>query len=267
MLRALLNNWWLLALRGCFALLFAIAALTVAGAHSLWLLNSINLALITIVFGLFAFISGAFTLLAAFRCMRLEPGCMLLLLDGVATCVAGVLVVALPRLTLIHLVEIIAVWALVVACCELAIATRLWRHLPEERFLAFGAAGSMIFGYWLLSEGVETIEGALLWLGFYAAFSGSVMLLFAIRLRNLHSRSLHLNRSLHTANSFHIDLDPAATASTNDLEMAEKKQRSQAELEYPALEVSPPTGGDRRGNAPVTPVSASRLFSRSRDSD
>ena len=182
MLRALVHNWWLLALRGCFALLFAVAAFAVAGAHSFWLLNSINFALITVLFGLFAFISGACTLLAAFRCLRLERGCVLLLLDGIATCVAGILVVVLPSLTLLHLVQIIAVWALVVAGCELAIAARLWHHLPEERFVVFGAAGSMLFGYFLLSEGVETIEGALLWLGLYALFSGSMMLLFAIRL-------------------------------------------------------------------------------------
>ena len=185
MLRALLQNWWLLALRGCFALLFALAAFIVASAHSLWLFNSVNLALLTMLFGLFAFISGAFTLIAAFRCLRLEQGCVLLLVDGIATCLAGGLVVVLPGLTLLHLVEIIAVWALVVAGCELAIAARLWHHLPEERFIAFGAAGSMLFGYYLLSEGVETIEGALLWLGFYALFSGGMMLFFAVRLRAL----------------------------------------------------------------------------------
>lgn len=226
MLRALSKNWWLLALRGCFALLFALSAFAVAGAHSLWLFNSINFALITVLFGLFAFISGAFTLLAAFRCLRLEAGCVLLLLDGIATCVAGVLVVGLPSLTLIHLVEIIAVWALVVAGCELAIAARLWHHIPEERFLAFGAAGSMLFGYFLLSEGVATINGALLWLGSYALFSGGIMLLFAIRLRKLHSRLIHIDRSLHITKSSERELSLNAKdslSSPNDIELSQGK--------------------------------------------
>jgi uncharacterized membrane protein HdeD (DUF308 family) len=202
MLRALLHNWWLLALRGCFALLFALAAFTVAGAHSLWLFNSINFALLTILFGLFAFISGVFTLLAAFRCFRLERGCVLLLLDGIATCLVGVFVMVLPKLTLLHLVQLIAVWAIVVAGCELGIAARLWHHLPEERFIAFGAAGSMLFGYFMLSEGVETIEGALLWLGSYALFSGSMMLLFSIRLRALRNLPHQTTERLHLLKSF-----------------------------------------------------------------
>ena len=226
MLRALLHNWWLLALRGCFALLFAIACFTVAGARSLWVFNSINLALITVLFGFFAFVSGAFTLLAAFRCLRLEPGCVVLLLDGVATCLAGILVVTLPSLTLLHLIEIIAIWALVVAGCELAIAARLWHHLREERFLAFGAAGSMLFGYFLLSEGVATIKGALLWLGSYALFSGSIMLLLAVRLRKLHSGLIHIDPSLPTTESYKRRLSSNvkdASSSPNDIAVPERK--------------------------------------------
>ena len=54
MLRVLVRNWWLLALRSCFALLFSIAAFLAAGANSFWLFNSINLALVTFLFGIFA---------------------------------------------------------------------------------------------------------------------------------------------------------------------------------------------------------------------
>ncbi len=196
MLRVLVHNWWLLALRGCFALVFAIAAFIIAGAHSLWLLNSFNSALLTVLFGLFALGAGVFTVIAGVRSYGKDRGWLLLFLDGVAACVAGILVIVLPNLTLVHLIQIIAVWALIVAGCELWIAAKLWRHLPDAHFVIFGAAGSLIFGYYLLSHGVATIESALIWLGLYSLFSGSMMLAFAVRLRALsmlpHNQLEHL---------------------------------------------------------------------------
>lgn len=196
MLRVLVHNWWLLALRGCFALLFALAAFIIAGTRSVWFLNSFNMALLTVLFGLFALGAGIFTLIAGIRSFGRDRGWWLLLIDGIAACVAGLLVIMLPHLTLVHLVQIIAIWALIVAGCELWIAAKLWHHLRDAHFVIFGAAGSLIFGYFLLSHGVETIEGAVIWLALYSLFSGGMMLAFALRLRTLsmlpHEKLEHL---------------------------------------------------------------------------
>ena len=58
---SLTQNWWLFALRGIFALIFAVLAF--------WMPHSALFAM-TIVFGAFSLVNGAFNLVAAVRQMR-----------------------------------------------------------------------------------------------------------------------------------------------------------------------------------------------------
>jgi len=192
MIRILIRNWWLLALRGGFALFFGLIAFSLRSEIQALVLRAIALTSLVVVFALLAFISGAFTIAAALWGATRLSHWWWLLLDGLFACAAAILVLVLPNLTLIELTHIIAVWALVMSAVELGAAAKLRRHITDERFLAAAAAGSFVFGMYLTFHGAADVRGALLWLGFYSLFSGIMMMALALRLRSLRHEHPHL---------------------------------------------------------------------------
>jgi uncharacterized membrane protein HdeD (DUF308 family) len=117
MLRIMIDNWWLLAFRAIFALLFAAAVFFVDGANLPLLLRAFAHASTVVLFGLLAFGAGVFTLGAALRRSSRGHDRGLLLADGIGTSVAGAIAVAIPSLTLLHLAWIIGCWAVFVGIC------------------------------------------------------------------------------------------------------------------------------------------------------
>ena len=192
MIRVLIRNWWLLALRGCLALLFAMVAFSLRYEIGMPLLKEMAFSALTLMFALMAIGAGVPTIFAAVWGAGREHQWWLLLLDGAVACVAGVVVLLIPGLTLLELTHLIAIWAMVVCMFELAAAARVRRHIQDEIFLATAAAGSFVFGAYLLFHGAAEVQGALLWLALYALFSGLTMLALSLRLRNLRHHPQHM---------------------------------------------------------------------------
>lgn len=193
MLRVLIHNWRLIALRGVFALLFAVFALSLHAGIASYLLRAMAFATVVVVFGLFAFAAGILTFVAGIRGRVHAHGeSRWLLFDGAAACVVGLAVIMVPALTLFHLIRVIAVWALYVGVFEMVMAGKLRRHLADEWSLLISGLGSMAFGVWLLLGWVRSQETILLWLGSYCAFKAVTLLVLAFRLRKL-AFALHLS--------------------------------------------------------------------------
>ena len=198
MLRILVQNWWLLALRGVFALLFAFF---VFGAQSFavgWIFRAFVLTFVVEAFGFLAVGAGLFTIIAALRSLPKERGWLLLLLDGLGACLAGVLATTIPGLTFIWLVRLVMFWALFVGICELLMAQKLRRHVPDERFLALAASGSMAFGVFLFFGELHQEHQLFVWLCVYSFYSALTMLGLASRLYKLRSQA-HLAAEHATA--------------------------------------------------------------------
>src|SRR5215510_9071777 len=189
MLRILIHNWWLLLLRGIFALLFAIFVFSVQAVRVMRLLQAMALVSVVELFGLFAFCVGIITIIAAIRGFTKERGWLLLFLDGLGACAIGVVAVTVLDLTFLHLMRLIAFWAIFVGAAELLIARKLRRHLPDEWFLVLAAAGSAAFGVYLFIVPASQVQHLLVWLGSYALFSALTMLGLALRLRKLRSQA------------------------------------------------------------------------------
>jgi uncharacterized membrane protein HdeD (DUF308 family) len=185
MIRVLINNWWLLAMRGIFALTFALFALSLQGAMGTWLLSAIALAGLVVLFGVLAFAAGACTIAAAVRGAEHHERWLPLLFDGVVVCIAGAVILVAPRLDLIWLARIVAAWAVVAGILELMVARRLRRHLPDEWLLALAGAASFCFGLYLFLVWNGEASTLLRWLTGYAAFSAAAILALAFRLRAL----------------------------------------------------------------------------------
>ena len=193
MLRVLINNWWLLALRGVFALLFAALAFSSHSVMGTWLLSAIALAGMVVFFGLLAIAAGACTIVAGIRGASTPSGgerSWLLFWDGVAVCVFGAVVLLAPELDFIWLARMLAVCAVVIGIVELLLARSLRRHVPDEWFLAVSGAASFCLGLYLFPLWIREATTMLRWLGTYAAFSGLAILGLAFRLRALR-QSVH----------------------------------------------------------------------------
>ncbi|MFC3101693.1 HdeD family acid-resistance protein [Altererythrobacter lauratis] len=181
---SLSRNWWVFALRGVLALVFAALALALPGSA---------LFALTIVFGAFAFVDGLFGLIAAWRRMQEGERWGVLALSGVMGVLAGIVVVIWPLLATIALALLfwwsLVAWALVTGVLELVAAIRLRREISGEIWLGLSGALSVIFGVllvWLLFTNPLASLVSLGWVvAFYAALSGTVQLLLALRLRRI----------------------------------------------------------------------------------
>ena len=78
----LVGNWWVLALRGALAILFALVAFFMAG---------VTATVLVLVFGAYAFVDGIFALIAGLRAARHHGRSAPLLLEGVLNLLIGVI--------------------------------------------------------------------------------------------------------------------------------------------------------------------------------
>jgi uncharacterized membrane protein HdeD (DUF308 family) len=179
MVFVLARNWWALALRGLFAILFGIAAFAWPG---------ITLGALVLLYGAYALIDGVFAVAEAVVGRTEGLPWWALLLEGVAGIAVGVLTFAWPGITAIVLLYLIAAWAVVTGAFEIAAAIRLRREIRGEWLLALSGVLSIAFGVALV---VNPGAGALavIWLiGAYAIAFGALMLALAFRLRGVAKR-------------------------------------------------------------------------------
>jgi uncharacterized membrane protein HdeD (DUF308 family) len=170
----LARNWWTLALRGLVAVLFGVAAFAWPG---------LTLVALTLLFGVYALIDGAFALAAAI--VGRPPGLLwwALLAEGLLGIGTGIVTLLWPGLTALALLYLIAAWAVATGAFEIAAAVRLRKEIEGEWLLALGGILSVGLGLALaLKPGAGAL--ALIWLiGAYALLFGILLLILAFRLR------------------------------------------------------------------------------------
>jgi uncharacterized membrane protein HdeD (DUF308 family) len=174
MIGVLARNWWALALRGLFAVLFGVLAFALPG---------VTLAALVILFGVYSLVDGIFALVTAVRAAETHERWWLFALEGLAGIVAGLITFLWPGITALVLLFLIAWWAIITGIFEIAAAVRLRKEISGEWALALGGAASVVFGLLLLFRpGVGAL--AVIWLiGTYAVVFGLLLLMLAFRLR------------------------------------------------------------------------------------
>jgi uncharacterized membrane protein HdeD (DUF308 family) len=174
------RHWWALGVRGLAGVIFGILAFVWPG---------ITLAVLVLLFGAYALVDGVLALVSAVR----SGGDQLwaLLLEGVVGIAAGVAALALPGLTAMVLLLIIAVWAILKGVLEVISAVRLRKVIANEWSWIVGGLLSVIFGLVLLAA-PGTGALALVWLiGVYAILYGITLIVLAWRVRALGEAGSH----------------------------------------------------------------------------
>jgi len=179
---SLTENWWIFALRGVLALIFAALAFSMP--------QSALLAM-TLVFGAFSLVNGAFNLVAAVRHIQKKERWGWLLFSGIVGILTGGVVLGAPWVATMVMASFlwasVGFWAIFTGVLEISAAVRLRQEIKGEIWLAFSGLLSIVLGaivLWIFfSRPVESFLAAGWLLGFYAAVYGVTLLFLSWRLR------------------------------------------------------------------------------------
>ena len=170
MLDVLTQKWWAVALRGILAIVFGIVALVFPGA---------TLVSLALVFGAYAFVSGVFTIVAAFGHRGREASWYVL--DGTIGIAVGLATFLFPGMAAQALVLLIGLWAILTGIFEVSAGFELpisWNWL-----LTFAGVLSIGFGVVVIAYPASGAVAIAWIIGIYALVYGVTMLAFGIWLR------------------------------------------------------------------------------------
>ncbi|MET0532151.1 MAG: HdeD family acid-resistance protein [Microvirga sp.] len=170
----LAQNWWAVALRGVFAIIFALIAFFWPGA---------TLLSFAIFFSAYMLVDGVFGIVSGIRAASNNQRWGLLILEGLLNILVGVIAFLMPGLTIVFFVTLMAVWSLITGILMIVAAFKLNPDYGRG-WLVFGGIVSVLFGVALL---VAPLVGAVVltwWLGAYALFFGIALVLLAFKLRS-----------------------------------------------------------------------------------
>jgi len=176
MLSMLVRNWWALALRGVFAILFGVMALVWPG---------LTLATLILLFGAYALVDGIFAIVNGIRSYGERERWWVTLLEGIAGILIGIVTFFWPDLTALTLLTIIGVWAIFTGVTEIVGAIQLRKVIEGEWMYILGGIASVVFGALvILFPGAGALS--LTWLiGIYAIIFGALFIILAFRLREM----------------------------------------------------------------------------------
>ncbi len=169
----LAQNWWAVALRGVFAIIFALIAFFSPGATILSLV---------LFFSAYMLVDGVFGIVSGIRAASNHQRWGLLILEGILNILVGIIAFIMPGLTVLFFVTLVAVWSLITGVLMIVAAFKL---NPEygRGWLIFSGIVSVLFGVALL---IAPLVGAVVltwWLGAYALAFGISLLVLAFKLR------------------------------------------------------------------------------------
>lgn len=177
MVDILARNWGWVMLRGVAALIFGLLAL---------FNPAITLAALVILFGAYALVDGIFTIVSAIANRHGEPQWVSLLFWGIVSLAVGVVTFALPAITALTLLYLIAAWAIITGVLEIVTAIRLREVIRREWLLILAGVLSVLFGVLLIVAPGAGALAVVLWIGAYAVVFGIVLIVLAFRLRQWH---------------------------------------------------------------------------------
>jgi uncharacterized membrane protein HdeD (DUF308 family) len=171
---AMARNWWAIALRGAFAVLFGIVSFVWPG---------ITVVVLVALFGAWAGIDGILMLTAAWR--RAERGQQWwpLLLEGLLGIAAAAVTLLWPGITALALLYVIGAWAIVTGIIEIAAAISMRRVIENEVWLGLAGLASIVFGVIVVLFPGAGAVGIVWLIASYAVVFGLFLLMLGFRLR------------------------------------------------------------------------------------
>jgi uncharacterized membrane protein HdeD (DUF308 family) len=168
----LARNWWVVALRGVFGVLFGLAALFLPIA---------TLASLVLLFAVYMLVVGVLGIVEGVRAAANNQRWGTLVLEGVADLIASAIAFFWPFVTVLAFVFLAGAWAIISGALLVSAAFRL--NITHGRWLMIlGGAVSVVWGVVLFVWPGPGAVVLTIWLGAYALVFGATLLILSARL-------------------------------------------------------------------------------------
>ena len=173
--KLLSEYWWVLLLRGIFAIAFGVTAYAWPG---------LTLATLVLFFAAWVFVDGIFDVFHAFAGRKDNENWWLLLLEGLLGIAFGVITFQAPQITAIVLLLYIAFWAIATGVLRIVMAVRLRNEIEGEWWLALGGLASVVFGMIMLARPGAGALTVLLFIAAWSIIVGILMVILSFKARS-----------------------------------------------------------------------------------
>ncbi|MBE3559707.1 MAG: HdeD family acid-resistance protein [Ktedonobacteraceae bacterium] len=174
--RLMRQYWWSLLIRGIVAILFGLAAL-------FW--PRLTLLVLVTLFGAFALIDGIVAVFVSLQERETAPRWWMLLLEGLAGIIIGLVTFFWPGITAFALLYLIAAWAIITGIFEIAAGFAMNRAFGFEWTLIIVGILSVLLGIFLAFQPVAGLLAIVWVIGIYALIAGILLIVRAFQFRSL----------------------------------------------------------------------------------
>jgi uncharacterized membrane protein HdeD (DUF308 family) len=170
------GNWWMLALRGVFSLIFGLIVL---------LNPSVALYTFTYIFAGYLLIDGIAAVTTAIRERGFLGRWAWVLLEGILGIIVGIVAFVSPGFIVLVLLYVVASWAIVTGIMQVVAALAIRGFAVKEWALGLAGLVSIIFGISLFILPAALLLTLFLWMvGIYGIIFGVLFLVRAFQWRS-----------------------------------------------------------------------------------
>ena len=173
-----------------FTMLLIRGVVGIAAGILAFLWPGLTITVLVVLFGAYAFVDGVTNLIIGLRRTPGHGWSWVMFFQGIVGVAAGVLTFLFPPAAALVLVFWIGAWALITGVLEIMAAVKLRKEISGEWLLALSGILSIVFGAMLFAFPAMGIVAIAWILGAYAAASGIVLAVLAIRMRLASGRAL-----------------------------------------------------------------------------
>lgn len=168
--------WWVVLMRGIFAILFALCCFFWTG---------LTLEILVLLFAILAIADGFFNVMSSVDAAKKDENWGVLLLEGLLGIIIGALIIGWPAITLTILVYLVGAWAIVTGIIEIwaSFATDLVQT-AKYLLMVIGII-SLILGIVVLAYPLATLAVVIWILGIYALIAGIALIAFSVQVKRL----------------------------------------------------------------------------------
>jgi len=138
-----------------------------------------------LVFGAYALVDGVFGVINGISSYDERERWWVILLEGLAGIVVGIMTLVWPSITALTLLYLIAAWGVITGVMEIVAAIQLRRVIEGEWMMVLSGIASIIFGIILFIFPGEGALGLTWLIGIYAIIFGVMLIVLAFRLRGM----------------------------------------------------------------------------------